>query len=186
MNRLEFDAVMKTLDLENPIGTTSGRYGTTEVVHLWENLEIYFGGSFYAVVNGKVPYLVAERIYEKYPGNPYEIRINGGCPDTKPIDCATSDEFEDYAKKAFEEKTSLMQYAEACVEKSEEIKSGPKGSLYINGYHIDSKEGLLIFLTTMSDYILEQKFNSVGINVNRRKYPEYLEEVTKKLKPKKD
>lgn len=85
MNRLEFNEVLKAIGINNPIKNKTGRYGTTEVVHFWNNIEMHFHGSYYAVVRGKVPLEVANIIYEKYPNNPYGIRIDGGCSDYIPI-----------------------------------------------------------------------------------------------------
>ena len=71
MNRLEFNEVLKTLGINNPLISTTGRYGESEQVHFWQNIAIYFEGSYYTVVRGKVPLEVANIIYQKYPNNPY-------------------------------------------------------------------------------------------------------------------
>ena len=75
MNRLEFNEVMKAVGINNPLSTAEGRYGTREEVHYWNNLAIYFGGSYYTIVHGKIPLEVANIIYQKYPGNPYILRL---------------------------------------------------------------------------------------------------------------
>ena len=147
MNRLEFNEVMKAADINNPLSTTKGRNGTSEEVHYWNNLSIWFGGSYYAIVNGRIPLEVANIIYEKYPENQYNIRVDGGCAYWNPIDWATDDK-------------------------------------YLKTYHIDSKEGLLIFLTEMKDYFL-RKNNLPETEV--KKYDELIAkvnfEVLKKVNP---
>ena len=72
MNRLEFNEVLKTLGINNPLINTKGRCGESEQVHFWQNIAIYFGGSYYTAVRGKVPLEVANIIYQKYPNNPYK------------------------------------------------------------------------------------------------------------------
>ncbi len=82
MNRLEFNKVLKVVGINNPLTTTEGRYGTREVVHYWNNLTICFGGSYYSIVNGKMPLEVANIVDKKYPWESYGINltmVNGGC-----------------------------------------------------------------------------------------------------------
>ena len=127
MNRLEFNEVMKAVKIP---------------LQSWNDFQIYFGDTFYAVVKGSVPSEVAEIIYKKYPGNPYGIRINGGWIGLNP---------------------------------AEHI---------VNLYHIDTKEGLLIFITEMKDYFARQnrlkekevkKLNELMVLVNS--------EILKKINP---
>ena len=118
MNRFEFNIVMETVGIDNPLSTTEGSKGTREDVHYWNDLAIWYGGRNYTIVHGKIPLEVANIIYEKYPENPYGIRVEGGCDDWNPSDWSTGG--------------------------------------YLKGYHIDSKEGLLIFLTEMKDYFLRK------------------------------
>lgn len=40
MNRFEFNIVMETVGINNPLTTTEGRYGTREDVHYWNDLAI--------------------------------------------------------------------------------------------------------------------------------------------------
>ena len=141
MNRLEFNEVMKAVGINNPLSTAEGRYGTREEVHYWNNLAICFGGSYYTIVNGRIPLEVANIIYQKYPGNPYNIRVDGGCNDWNPIDWATDEK-------------------------------------YLKTYHIDSKEGLLIFLTEMKDYFL-RKNNLPETEVE--KYDELIAKITSEI-----
>lgn len=75
MNRLEFNKVIKAMDINNVVTVTKGRFGTVEVVHLWEDVYISFSGSYYTIVKGRIPYELVDIIYQKYPKNPYSIRI---------------------------------------------------------------------------------------------------------------
>ena len=40
MNRFEFNIVMETVGINNPLTTTGERYGTREDVHYWNDLAI--------------------------------------------------------------------------------------------------------------------------------------------------
>ena len=113
-----------------------------EIVKLdksFNNISIKFGETYYAIVRGNIPLEVANIIYEKYPGNPYGIRINGGCDDWNP------------------------------------------NKVHPHYYHIDSKEGLIVFITEMKDYYARQN----GLpETEVQKYNKYLalvnEEILKK------
>lgn len=146
MNRLEFNEVMKAVEIYNPL-TTTGRYASSEQVHFWQDVAINFSGSYYAVVHGKIPLEVANIIYEKYPTNPYKIRVSGGCSDLDPKKCTRDDQ-------------------------------------YLDTYHIDTKEGLIIFLTEMKDYFA-RKNNLPETEVQR--YDELMStintEILKKVNP---
>ena len=69
MNKLEFKEVLNAFGINNHLMDTNGRYGSKEEIHFWNNIALYFGGSFYTVVMGKIPLEVANIIYEKYPDN---------------------------------------------------------------------------------------------------------------------
>ena len=132
MSLLEYNEVMKAVGI---------------LFHRWEDLTIEFGGTFYAVVKGKIPLEVANIIYKKYPNNPYGIRVAGGCSSWDPKNWAISNK-------------------------------------YIETYHIDTKEGLVIFITEMKDYLARkqgnaeievQRFNELMISINT--------EIIKKVNP---
>ena len=114
MNRLEFNEVMKAVGINNPLSTAEGRYGTREEVHYWNNLAICFGGSYYTIVNGRIPLEVANIIYQKYPGNPYDIRVDGGCKDWNPIDWATDEKYEKDIQKYVKEHLGIDEYLSKC------------------------------------------------------------------------
>jgi len=127
MNRLEYNEVMKAVEIP---------------LHRWNNFTIRFGGTHYAVVKGNIPLKVANAIYEKYPDNPYGIRVNGGCNHWNP------------------------------------------NEVYPTCYHIDSKEGLVIFIPEMKDYFAKkaglietevQRFDELMASINS--------EILKKVNP---
>ena len=179
MNRLEFNEVLKSVGINNPLTTTAGRYGSKEQVHYWNNLAMYFGGSYYAVVNGKIPLEVANIIYEKYPDNPYSIRVNGGCLDNDPKDYATDDQFEKEINEYIEEGLSASAYYAKCDKARKRLENRKNiDDKHIQGYHIDTKEGLLIFLIEMKDYYL-RKNNLPETEV--KKYDELISNITSEI-----
>lgn len=121
MNHIEYKEVLKTVSINNPLSRTIGGDGSMVDVHYWNELAIWFEGK-YAIIHGKIPIDVANTIYEKYPDNPYGIRVNGGGKDWKPTDFV-------------------------------------KENKYIESYHIDTKDGLLIFLIEMKEYSLRNNMD---------------------------
>lgn len=152
MNRLEFNEVLKTLGINNHLVNTSGRYGSSEAVHFWNNIAIYFGGSYYTVIRGKVPLEVANIIYEKYPNNPYGIRIDGGCSDYIPIEHATDDQYKKEIQEHIDQHLGADEYIARCKKSRRDMLRRKNENKYIETYHIDSKEGLIILLTELKDY----------------------------------
>ena len=179
MNRLEFNEVMKAVGINNPLSTAEGSYGTREEVHYWNNLAICFGGSYYTIVNGRIPLEVANIIYQKYPGNPYDIRVDGGCKDWNPIDWATDEKYEKDIQKYVEEHLGIDEYLSKCENAKRNFKRRKNiDDKYLKTYHIDSKEGLLIFLTEMKDYFL-RKNNLPETEVE--KYDELIAKITSEI-----
>lgn len=179
MNRLEFNEVMKAVGINNPLSVAEGRYGTREEVHYWNNLAICFGGSYYTIVNGRIPLEVANIIYQKYPGNPYNIRVDGGCNDWNPIDWATDEKYEKDIQKYVEEHLGTDEYLLKCKNAKRNFKRRKNiDDKYLKTYHIDSKEGLLIFLTEMKDYFL-RKNNLPETEVE--KYDELISKITSEI-----
>lgn len=175
MNRLEFNEVLKAVGINNPLVNTTGRYGTSEEVHFWQNIAIYFGGSYYTVIRGKVPLEVANIIYKKYPNNPYQIRIDGGCIDYVPIEHATDDQYEKEIQEHIEENLSSDEYTARCKKSHKNMLRRKDEKKYIQTYHIDTKEGLIIFLTEMKDYYARKK----GLRETEvKRYDEILIAVT--------
>lgn len=170
MYELEFNEVLKEFCINNYV--MEKRNNTIRSVYFWNNIEIYFGGSYYAVINGKIPLKVANTIYKKYPNNPYGIRIDGGCIDYIPIEHAVDDKFKKEVGKGNFEK------------RRKELLKRKNKKKYIEVYHIDSKEGLIILLSELKDYyarkqglpeIEVKRYNEIESNVSS--------EILKKVNP---
>lgn len=140
MNRLEFNTVLKVLGIKQL--ETKSYPGYEEYFYKYNDLTISFcSGKYYAVVSGKIPMEVANIIYEKYPDNPYKIRVNGGQESWNPKDWSLDGE-------------------------------------YINTYHIDTKEGLLIFFLEMFDY--QSRKNNLPENYVKL-YQQFLNNISRAL-----
>ena len=65
MNKFELDKTMEYFECKK------------KDVYLFKNLNIYHSGKYYVVVQGRVPYNLAEQIYKNYNNEKYLIRVNG-------------------------------------------------------------------------------------------------------------
>jgi len=150
MYKIEFIETLKALDVDKVLAS-SGRYGDIENLQFLKGIRLYMGPTYYAVVRGRIPYEVAKKIYEKYPGNPYAIRVAGGVSSTNPLQYAADDR---YMKEMAENIQTYagMEYAEKNKEALKKLARRKDENKYIHLYHIDTKEGLVIFLTEMKDY----------------------------------
>lgn len=180
MTRLEFDKVMEATDIEdNVLISEEG-----DKVHYWEDFAISFSGTFYAIVKGKIPLEVANIIWKKYPDNPYNIRVEGARKDLIPTEYAIDEIYNQEKATLASQELNTWDYLEKCKKAFEECKKRNDDNKYLTTYHIDTKEGLLIFLTEMKDYYL-RKQNMPETEVQR--YEELLAIVTfrmlEKVKP---
>ena len=182
MNRFEFKKIMKTIELPGAIKIYIEHNGKKEKAHLWENLIIHFGGTDYAVVHGKIPLKVAKTISEKYPDNHYGIRVDGDRNDLKPADRALDYKYQTAAEELGDEwgegNLSRDEFHLKLGAARNELEGRPIDNKYIECYHIDTKEGLLIFLTEMKDYF-SRKNNLPETEVE--KYDELLATVTSEI-----
>ena len=182
MNRFEFNKIMETIGLPDAIMGSREYNGKRERAYLWQDLIIHFGGTDYAVVHGKNLLEFAKTIYEKYPDNHYGIRVNGGSNDLNPADWAVDHKYQEYAQKLGNERAkgnlSNAEYRLKLKAARNELEGRPIDNKYIKDYHIDTKEGLLIFLTEMKDYFL-RKNNLPETEVE--KYDELLATVTSEI-----
>ena len=150
MNRSEFNDVMSKFGINNPLSTTNIN-GSIEDVHYWNDLAIWFGGSNYTEIKGKIPLEVANKIYEKYPGNPYGIRVLGAKKNCNPIKYAKD---ENAISEGIERYLDIDDYIEKC--ENPDDKEIIENKYFITSYQIDSVRGLLIFLTEIKDYYLRK------------------------------
>lgn len=178
MFKLEYNTVMD--NIRNDSQLIKDKDG--KVIDFLENLDISFSDTYYAIVHGKIPLEVANIIYKKYPGNPYKIRVDGGCEDWVPrehaIDQKYADSINSIIKDCVEGKTEWEEYLPRCNNARKNLKRRKDDNKFLTTYHIDTKEGLIIFLTEMKDYYL-RKNNLEEIEVD--KYNEIISNVTKDL-----
>ena len=133
MNRLEFNEVLKEFDIDNSLIDKTGRYNSNEESHFWDNTSIYFSDSYYAIVKGRIPFEVDKIISEKYQKEQYGIRHVGSNNSCNLVQ--------------FSDANSLAIPEESKKDASKKEDKKP----YIETYHIDSKEGLIILLTELKD-----------------------------------
>lgn len=176
MNRLEFNEVLRSVGINNSPLTTTVKCGFEEV-RFWHNIAIYFGSSDCAIVKGKVPLEVANIIYQKYPNNPYEIRVNGGRSDLEPNEHAIDDKYKTDIQEYMDQSLDDYEYLEKCKKARKNLLRRINENKYIDTYHIDTKEGLVILLLEMKDYFARkqglvetevQKFNELMATINSR------------------
>lgn len=137
MNKLEFNTLIKELDL--PIcDVETLRNGSFEYSYLFLNLKIYFGGTYYAVISGDVPFDFANYMYNEYPNDIYHIRVNGLDDSVKPSSWASSYTIDMYKKKI---DNYYIDDGDNYVKK------------YVSLYNVDTKEGLVFFLSEYSRYL---------------------------------
>lgn len=140
MNRLEFKTVLDVLGFKSLETKIYPNY--EEYFYKYNDLIISFcSAKYYAIISGRIPLEVANIIYEKYPGNPYGIRVDGGQEKWNPNDYSF-------------------------------------GSEYINTYHIDTKEGLLIFFLEMFDY--QSRKNNLPENYVKL-YQQFINDISRTL-----
>ena len=185
MNRLEFKNVIDVLGINNKTSYIISQYGTVEDVYDWNGLEIYFYGHYYSIIKGKIPFEVAQKIYDKYPNNPPSIRIINGNNYYTPIDWVKNDDYDKFIPIIFKtlkkEKQNYENISQVYKNIKQEVITTYPNNFYIDTYHIDTKEGLLILLTELQDYFISKNLenpNSCSL-INRQK--ELLVEVNKKL-----
>ena len=149
---IEMDAVLKAMGIDDTSSHTITTKGKKEKVSFWKDLKIYFSGTYYVVIKGKIPLEVANIIYEKYPDNPYGIRIEGGCDDYVPMEHAVDDEFIEETKKAEKECHSFTELDVRYKKAEKKMAARNDEDKYVKLYHVDSKEGLIILLSELVDY----------------------------------
>jgi len=104
-----------------------------------------------------VPLEVANIIYEKYPNNPYGIRVDGDCLDCKPRKRATDDKYERDIQEYIELNLPSDEYLAKCRNAKRNLSRRSNENKYVGTYHIDTKEGLVILLTEMKDYLARKE-----------------------------
>lgn len=77
MNSIEFKKVLDLFDIHSITGSTKSIDGKNKSFYSWRGIDVFFGGTYYAVVYGCVPYEVARIMSKKYPDYRNDVRING-------------------------------------------------------------------------------------------------------------
>ncbi len=77
MNLIEFKKVLDVFDIHSITKSTKSINGKPKDVYSWGDIDIFFGGTYYAVVRGMVPYEVARILSKKYPDYRDDVRIHG-------------------------------------------------------------------------------------------------------------
>ena len=184
MYQFECKEVLRVLGINNPLTTTRISTDYDVPVHYWENLAIYYGGNGYAIIRGKIPFEVVNTIYQKYPNNPYNIRIDGGCIDYKPREFVVDDRYKKECEEISHSKLELREEKAKYFKARKNMLRRNNENKYIEVYHIDTKEGLVIFILEMKDYLARkqglketevQRFDELMTTINF--------EIIKKINP---
>ncbi len=153
MTKCEFKTVLEVLNIKNKIGFKEIQTGEKRAIYKWHDFKLYLSDYGNAVIEGKIPLEVAQNIYHEYPINQYSIKVNKGQIDDNPIEHANCDEFnkiyDNFLSDDNEFKKILL---EKWKEKLIEVYQCNSFPLYIDGYHIESKDGLLIVLQELHNY----------------------------------
>ena len=178
MYEFEFEKVMKVMGLK-PIRKSEGVDLKEHDVYECCGLDILYGGNYYASVHGKIPFEVVKTIYNKYPENQHGIRIEGGVEKNKPDDYAQDDALKNEISEIYNQDHLSCWDIESLVKQAKEkVKERSDKDKYITFYHIDTKEGLLIFITELKDYWLRQAQRE---ETEVKKYNEYLSAVVSSM-----
>jgi len=107
---------------------------------------------YYWMVDCRIPLAIAKELYAD-PIGQCDVRVVGHCGCPPPEEWATPDKelIRKYIKENNLPFINMIDIREA-------IKSGKlKGELYIHSYHIDSQEGLNLFVATVKKYGLDKE-----------------------------
>ncbi|MDE6142220.1 MAG: hypothetical protein K2G03_06415 [Bacilli bacterium] len=77
MNSIEFKKILDVFDIHSITGSTKSVDGNLKSVYSWKGVDLAFGGTYYALVSGRVPYEVARIMSKKYPDYRDDVRIDG-------------------------------------------------------------------------------------------------------------
>lgn len=77
MNSIEFKKVLNAFGIKDVAGNTTIVDGKNKNYYSWKGVDIVFGGTYYAVVMGCVPYEVARIMSKRYPDYREDVRIHG-------------------------------------------------------------------------------------------------------------
>ncbi len=159
MTNIEFKTVLNVLNISNKIGTKKNEFDEEIDIYKWHDFEIYLSGYGSAILKGKIPFEVAQTIYNKYPNNPYSIRINNNNND-EPINHVNNDDLKKILDNLLTKENNFKSLLlKEWKNRLKDICDTNPYPLYIESYHIDTKEGLLIVLEELHNYYLKEFLN---------------------------
>lgn len=161
MAELGFLPNQKTVNYKK---TDNGELTEENYSNLYEyyDLKIFYSGLSYVSIEGKISYKFAQEFFEKYSSPIHGIRIFGAAEAWHPYQVMTNDfleglynafQTEEMAKACSEIKYAPQAISETIKFAKDFFVQNDPNSLYIEGYNIDNKEALRIFLEEYDLYI---------------------------------
>ncbi len=157
MNKFEFTKTMKEIHNAYP----SIIEKIDDETYTIANLKIENVFDYCTKIKGKIPLVVAEYIYNTYPTERKYIRANGNTTEEPPSSYAMDDLYLKEIEINFMLK--LDEYQRRRKEARENMLARSNEHKYINSYHIDYKDDLIIFITELVRYLKIK--NSLKIDI---------------------
>jgi len=172
MTREEFNATANELGMKESRIKTIGRKDN-KIVYADSNLDFYYSSASYVIVKGRIPFEVANNIYLKYPNNEYGIRVKGQTINEVPFYWAIDDQFKEDLDRLEYDDNGDCKDVDLVNEILSNLRKRTSTSKYIDFYHIDTKDGLKIFVIEMRAYYAKKNnihvLNSGLVRVLRQK-----------------
>jgi len=160
MNQIEFNEVINYFKYDSK---TNIHFRNKLVdVFKYKDVTVLFGGSYYAAINGRIPYYVGKSLEEKYDNSIYHIRVDGGGDDWKLDDHIVDDKYLDDMKSFSPSK--YPQIKESFIKRDNKDK-------FLPCYHIDTIEGLIAFFIEYLD--IKYDYNDVYRDISNNLFNKY-------------
>lgn len=159
MLREDYNKIIKSFDITSSISSEFLVNNKLEKVYYWNELIIWYSNG-YVTIKGRIPLNLATSIWDKYPNNLYQIRVNGESYSDRPKDHAVDEVYEKEILNHLDELRLNMNakgYILKCEDSLKRLKKRTGTNKYITCYHIDTKEGFNIFLSEYSEYLVDKK-----------------------------
>lgn len=157
MKKIEFDKILEVMGYKN----------ADDVLKFYEYF-ISFENEC-AIVKGKIPLIFANVMEKKYANI---LKING--LEGNVLENVVDNEYIEEVKKY----NKLDNYIIKVKEAKEKLKLRSDNNKYIESYHIDTKEALIIFLLEMKSFVInKRKFKEIEQNT----FAKILKEVNCKI-----
>ena len=161
MNKLEFKEVINYYGYDEK-DITKNHYGYDTDIYKIGPITLYFSDTYYTIVKGKVPYEKAIDLFNNYDNRKFHIRVDGGGDDWSPTNRLVDDTY----IKAVDDLKYVFSI-DQLDKLNEELKARNNKDKYVDCYHIDTLEGLIIFL----NIVLDKKLD----------YQDVYREITKRI-----